>query len=162
MSDCIKQFQFAHEGRNYVARVFRDEVGIGAPWDEHDGHGPVRQASVSTKRPGERIMFQDMGTAYLYDWQAACELARKDGWNAEPHEAPNRIERAVQADFDRMRAWVNDEWYWVGVGIVAVNDEGEFSDDDSDYYANALWGIESDSPDYHREVACELTGEINA
>lgn len=163
MSDCISQFVFEHEGRRFVARVFRD-YDMGAPWKEHDGHGPVREVRARTvrsadKRPGERVLHSNGRTVWLYDWQAACEMARKDGWNTEPFDAPNRVERAVTADFERMRGWLTDAWQWVGVGIARVGEDGTFPDDDASY-APSLWGIESDSPDYHRQVAIDLTGEL--
>lgn len=127
-----------------------------APWQREDGHGPVRLAHNwrtgwrSPKFPGERILHEARGTAWFYDWQAACKLARKDGWNVEPFDAPNRIERAVQADFDRLRRWLSNDWCYVGVIVTEVSGEGY----------NALWGIESDAGDYLDEVVEELVDEL--
>lgn len=164
MSEAISQFVFAHDGKQYVARVFRDDH-MGAPWIEHDGHGPVREvrsrgARNAGKRPGERVMHSNGHTVWLYDWQAACKMARVDGWDAEPIGAPGRVARAVAADFERMQGWINDAWHWVGVGVAAVADDGTFPDDDREYYRTAVWGIESDDPEYHRSTAIELTGEF--
>lgn len=159
MNQPLDRFPFEHNGRAFTAHIYADDDST-APWQREDGHGPVRELRGSTdysnrpaKRPGERFLMWDRNWGLAYDWQAACKLARADGWNAEPYDAPHRIERAVQADFDRMRAYAEDRWSYVGVCVTPDDDE------DADPYAHVLWGIESDSPDYLREVACELADE---
>jgi len=153
---------FVHDGHRFEMRIEHDE-GMGAPWEEHDGHGPVRCVfspyASPNKRPGERLLHRDSADYWLYDWQAACRLARRDGWNAHPFDAPNRVERAVQADFDRLRGWLRGDWYRIGVCVREVADDHR-ARDDSSWYEHALWGIESDSPDYHKEVAHELAEDI--
>jgi hypothetical protein len=65
--------------------------------------------------------------------------------------------RAARADFERLRAWCNGEWSYVGVRVAALCPCcGEARESD----AESLWGIESDSGDYLREVARELSEEI--
>ncbi|MDE2202718.1 MAG: hypothetical protein KGJ38_08320 [Burkholderiaceae bacterium] len=144
---------FEHSGRRFVAEYYVDE-DMGPPWKVHDGHGPVSDWTRRDKRPGERVLCEDRGARRYYDWQAACKLARKDGWNVEPFDAPNRIERAVQADFDRLRAWCNDEWHWCGVSV-------RLDGADENFY-HALWGIESDAGGYFEEVREELADECLA
>lgn len=91
-------FIFEHKGRQFVARVHRDE-DMGVPWEEHDGHGPVRLLDRNeSKRPGEVLM----GQRYAYDWAEALVIAERDGWDSDPIGAPNRAERAVRADFERL------------------------------------------------------------
>ena len=155
----LDTFAFEHNGRAFTAHIYADDDNS-APWQREDGHGPVREvfnpspySHAIPKTPGERILTSERGRALVYDWRAACKLARADGWNAEPYDAPHRIERAVQADFDRMRTYAEGEWSYVGVCVTPDDDE------DADPYMHALWGIESDSPDYLREVACELADE---
>lgn len=58
---------------------------------------------------------------------------------------------AARADFERLRAWCLDEWHYVGVRVSLLNATGG---------SEALWGIESDSEDYIREVARELADEV--
>lgn len=87
---------------------------------------------------------------------------------------------AVKQDFERLRAWCNNDWQYVGISVVlmpdysaaieALRESGhedaadaleDLQDDAPDEnYANALWGIESDSPDYHADVARELADDI--
>jgi hypothetical protein len=88
---------------------------------------------------------------YLYDWQKACELARADGWNADPYDAPNRIERSVQADFDYLSGWINDQWSYV---IVTVTDT-------ESGYSQSLGCVET-YKDYHYKCAHDLEEELQA
>ena len=144
----------AHPGLHFRVHIESDR-DHGTPWENEDGHGPVRCINSNTaKRSGERLLNDYGGGKWLYDWQAACKLARKDGWNAEPFDAPNRIERAVQADFDRLRRFLQDDWWYVGVRVGVVTPKGVPLTDTCD-----LWGIESDCDDYIKEVAHELAAE---
>lgn len=65
---------------------------------------------------------------------------------------------AAMADFERLESWCNDGWTYCGVVVAAIAGE-EGPDWDS---AESLWGIESDSPEYHRETAVELAEELAA
>jgi hypothetical protein len=150
----LHSFQFTRNGRSFTAEIHVDD-SQDAPWDREDGHGPVRIAQGSscysnrpTKRPGERFLTRDRRWGILYDWQAACKLARAEGWTAEPYDAPGRIERAVRADFERMRSFAVGDWCYVGVTVKP--------DDDEDAEPQSLWGIESDCDDYLQECAREL------
>jgi hypothetical protein len=98
-----------------------------APWEECDGHGPVRKSSkphrdgYSDKAPGERPLNSAGRNEYqfYYNWVEAMRIAKREGWNAAPYDAPNKVLRAVQANFDYLRGWVNSEW---GYLIVTVTD----------------------------------------
>src|SRR3546814_10660545 len=78
--------------------------------------------------------------ASVYDQYRATMTARQ--WAA----------LAARSDFERMRSWCDDGWHWVGV-CVTVEREG------IKLGGASLWGIESDSPDYHVETANELVSE---
>lgn len=64
---------------------------------------------------------------------------------------------AAMADFERLRAWCADEWYWVGVTVELLDDFGDAMGE-----TESLWGIESDADEHIGEVARELAGEIIA
>ena len=81
-------------------------------------------------------------------------MARKDGGNTEPFDAPDRVHRAVQADFDYLSAWVNGDWQYVVVGICQMDDDGN-EIGDWDY----LGGVET-YRDYHHEMAREMAEEM--
>jgi hypothetical protein len=147
-----------------------------APWEEEDGHGPIREASRHgysgriAKRPEERPFSGDHWHAptYLYDWQAAMKLARAEwGISDDARAALARklgreptcgeiAEEAVRQDFQRMRGWVRDDWHYVGVVVVLVDAEGEDVDEETE----SLWGIESDAGEYLTETADDLAAEI--
>lgn len=150
---------FEHHGFRFMFALHND-ADSGPPWKNSNGHGPVREVPYnrlnahSSKRPGERILNRNPGrhdTIYAYDWQEAMKIAKRDGWRAEPYDAPNRVQRAVQADFDFFAGWVNEDWWYVGVEVTMLDE-----DDEPTKYNRSLWGIESNSPEYHAEVAREL------
>jgi hypothetical protein len=152
---------FTRGGLRFRFRTKNDEHHD-VPWDTEDGHGIVRKAKRDgstgfiVKKPGDRVLYKGGRNEYsfIYDWAGACRMAKKDGWNAEPYDAPNRIERAVQADFDRMQAYLKDDWWYVGVIVEMLDVNGDVIEKES------LWGIESDSGDYFEEVANELADEL--
>jgi hypothetical protein len=149
-------------------KIEHDET-LRAPWDEHDGHGPIREVRYSyynnevPKSPGERVMFRDHGYALLYDFAGAMEQAKRDGWGC-PHIGKAECAHlttgemracAVDADFHRMRRFAEGQWSWIGVVVTLKDDAGEEVESDS------LWGIESDT-DYYRDVAAELINGLAA
>lgn len=149
---------FEYKGRTFRVNYTYDEYAD-PPWDSECGHGPVRKSrnshgSSGDKRPGERPLNNPNRNEYqfYYDWQAACKLAREDGWNTEPFDAPNRIQRAVQADFDFLRLWLSNDWNYVGV-IVTLIDEEE------DVDSTSLWCVET-YKDHHMTLAYELAEEL--
>lgn len=62
---------------------------------------------------------------------------------------------AAEQDFQRIRAWCNDQWSYVGVVVELLDDYGDATGE-----TESLWGIESDANDYLEETAHELAGEI--
>lgn len=156
-------FDFTHEGREFRATIHADDWCHGAPWERECGHGPVRKIrNKRDKRPGEYIIggvCDSMCTAYAYDVQAAQAQALKDGWGFEGADPATMTKRqiaaeAVKRDIKHLEGWVCDHWCYIGVGVQALDAEGEPAGDE---FAHALWGIESNSDDFIRtEVAPEL------
>ena len=126
-----------------VIEIERDEH-MGAPWKECDGHGIVSEWTFRDKYPHERILCSDHSHHRFYDVRASVELALKDGWcMPAPGETKKQTAaRAVDADFEYLRAWCNDEWYWVGVVVQVFRDKQSIGGD-------SLWGIDSET--YARE-----------
>mgnify|MGYP003412973279 CR=1 FL=1 len=153
-------FDFTHDGKEFRATIHRDS-DHGSPWDNECGHGPVRTIrDKRDKRPGEYIMWDEYGTAYAYDVQAAQAQALKDGWGFEGADPATMTKRqiaaeAVKRDIKHLEGWVREEWCYIGVGVQALDAAGERE------FAQALWGIESNSDDFIRtEVAPELAGML--
>lgn len=124
--------EFTHKGHAFIARHYTDD-DMGAPWKEHDGHGPVSGfRPLETKRPGERPLgeLHRDNTTRFYDWQAAIETAKRDSWGLGPDALAELTKRlgkaptarqiraeAVQRDFDRLDGWARDDWQWIGVSV---------------------------------------------
>ena len=154
-------FTFTLEGHEFTATLHYDQ-DMGPPWKEHDGHGEVSEWMSRDKRAGELVLSSDRGSKRFYDFAGAVALARKDGWGLTPDDkaklatelgrepkAGDIAHAAAMVDFQRLQDWCEDRWHWCG--IVVTDETGETA---------SLWGIESDSPDYHQEVARELASEL--
>lgn len=186
------------DGFTLTARTRHDE-SMGAPWDEHDGHGSVTGWLARAKHPGELMLSQQGAFFRYYDYSEACHIAHRDGWGYAP--APIKVVQnsggkwhawfgdghatgcnvggfdsasdataalyasyratmtprqyaalAARADFDRLKAWCDDEWCWIGVEVVAEKAGVRLG-------GASLWGIESDAGDYLVEVTNELISE---
>lgn len=175
MRDAEYSFDFEYLGHAFRAFLVPDD-SHGRPWEESDGHGPVREVSKGwhgiEKRPGERPLYAGgrrkrplyaggrRERSHAYDWQAAMRAALADGWGTSDGRQPGETRRqyaarAVAADFEFLRAWCAGEWHYVGVCVARLDSEGEPLEDP---YSFALWGVES-CGDYSREVARELAHE---
>jgi hypothetical protein len=147
-----------------LVRSIEPDLDQRRPWEEEDGHGPVREARGQTsyswtpaKRPGELVLASERNWALFYDFQEACRIARKEAWNAEPYDVPGetprqRAAKAALANFNRLRQFCAGHWSYVGVAVVASRDDLELG-------RASLWGIEDDAGDYLDEVADELVPE---
>ena len=135
----------------YTARIEHDE-DMGAPWKEHDGHGPVSEWVSRPKAAGERVLSRDRESFRFYDFAEAVKIAKRDGWG------PGTPAEAAEKDFEAMKGWANDEWTWCGV-VVSVAYDGVMLDK----HAASLWGIDLNHPSgdnsYLLEVANELLDE---
>lgn len=152
--------KFEHNG--FTFRVHFDyDYCAEAPWEWSDGHGPVRRETkphrdgYSTKRPGERPLNRPGRNEYqfYYDWQEAIKIVKRDGWNAEPLDAANKALRAVQADFEHLSAWCNNEWQYLVVTVDLLNNDGDTIESDS-------LGMVESWKDNHCETAYELADEL--
>lgn len=146
----------------------------GAPWDEEDGHGPVREVRANytgymQKRPGERVLnYEFARRGHAYDVQEAMRIAKRDGWGvSDKTRLAFRLEHdrdmtpgevaamAVWEDSERMRRWLTDQWCYIGVVVELLDVDGDPTGE-----VESLWGVESDSDDYCDDVARELAQEI--
>lgn len=148
-------------GFTVTAKVERDDDSD-APWDREEDDCLVSDwRPKNSKRPGERVLCENRGSCRFYNWQEAIQIARKDGWDAEPYGTGTpgeRAERAVLRDFENLKAWCADEWWYVGI-ILSVEYNGKELTD----HAASLWGIECNYPgsdnSYLLEVANDLLSE---
>lgn len=159
------------EGRKFEVKRYYD-TDMGPPWKEHDGHGVIRDTYCHgrpEKKPGEVVISSNSGSHWLYDVAATTELARKDGWGlggdkeaelakklGRPPTKGEIIAEAVQRDLEHCKGWLEDRWYWIGVGVRILDKDGEPV---GGRYDHAVWGFESEG-DYWKEVAGEIANEI--
>src|SRR5262245_23356883 len=171
---------FTRGGHTFKIAIVRDD-DMGAPWKEHDGHGPVSDWRRSDKigadkSPGERVLCRDRHSYRLYDFQEAVRIARRDGWGCKHsyvydlgrrvfvsgHRTPGESAQcAAETDFDRLRRWCADDWYWIGV-VVTLADPADSADpcQCAEPEEASLFGIESDAGAYLTAVAHDLADEI--
>lgn len=165
--------EFERAGLKFRATVHHDS-DMGHPWDEHDGHGIIRDIRANSctgrpeKRAGETVIAWDRGRGWAYDVQATTKKARAERWglgDAAPLIAklgrdPTAGEvtaEAVRQDLGRMRDYLDDRWYWCGVVVELLDLDG----DPVPGMSESLWGIESDSDDdYFMETAEELADTL--
>lgn len=146
------------------------DCDLGAPWEEHDGHGVVSDWTRRDKKPGEVVIASDRGSHRFYDVAETMRLAKRDGWGLGAGDLAAfeaRIGRkatrkmivaeAVRRDCERMRQWCNDIWHWCGVIVSQLGEDGGETGEH-----RSLWGIESDDYAYHDEVAHELAEEMES
>ena len=158
-----------HNGLTFSVKTEWD-ADSGAPWEEEDGHGPVREVRANYtgymgKRPGERLLSYDFNHRGLaYDFAEAMRIAKRDGWGLAPEDMEKLVAElgrkptagevtgaAVESDFRRLSGWRNNDWYYVGVVVTLQDTDGDDTPENE-----SLWGIESDAHDYLEEIAQEL------
>lgn len=169
MSDCYETIETIKVGGlSFAVAVARDDDAT-PPWDREDGHGPVSDWRRSRdKSPGERVVSEDRGSYRFYDMREAVCIAERDAWglcdearaklSAKLGREPTKGEiraQAVENDFQRLRAWCDDEWSYVVLRVTLLDVEGE--DTDTTAYCG---GFESDYRDYILESAHVMAQEL--
>ena len=150
------------KGNKFKMELSYDDIG-GMPWEEDVRYGRVSEWTTRDKRPGEVLLCIDGRSKRYYDMQGAVKLARREGWEIEPYNTGTKGEqarRAAQADFERLRAWYDGNWWYAVLHVVMLDDEGEELDD----YRERLGGVEDGYnkkfAGYVMECAQELAQEI--
>ena len=141
---------------------FTADCNMGAPWEEHAGHGVVSDWERRNKKPGEVIIASDGGSKRFYDVAETTRIAKRDKWgvsdaNTSKMTSAQIAALAVQRDLERMRDWCNDVWHWCGVFVFPLTEDG----DELRSKTESLWGIESDAGEYFNEVISELIAQIS-
>lgn len=147
--------EFERDGFTIKARTEYDDDST-PPWSS-EGHGPVSEWTDRKKGPGERVLCSDRSHYRYYDVSEAVRIAKRDGWDAPPYgegTKGQRAARAVEADFQFLRSWCNDEWHYVGV-VLSIWKNGVQLDE----HATSVWGVEDNDSKYLRELAEEMVDE---
>jgi hypothetical protein len=147
------------EARSFRVEMFNDD-GMGKPWNEEDGHGPVSDWTRRNKKPGEIVLAVDRESRLFYDFAEAVRIARRDGWNCKPYIHPSKGAQAAAAalaDFKRLRDWYDGQWGWCGMVVTMLDEDGEPTD-----ITASLWGLCSDDDEHLDHAAYELAAECKA
>jgi hypothetical protein len=169
MANAFRTETFTHKGRQFEVSLF-DDGDNAAPWENSDGHGPVRFIRDSEPlAKGETVLCDMARGRYVYNFGQALLIASRDKWGLAPDELARLTQTlgkkpskgqiraaAVRADMHYLRGWCCDDWGYAGVCVRIIGADGEPVGGEFD---NALWGVET-SGDYWREVACDLADDI--
>lgn len=147
-----------------------DEHWQGLPWNEFDGHGIIRDVfpwGRPEKRPGERPIFSERGTTWLYDVQETMKKARAEGWRLAPEEMgklaaklkrePTKGEilaRAVALDMDYCAGWLTGRYSWCVVTARVCDADGD--EVSSDSVAGVEWDAYGDNSYAEKETARDV------
>lgn len=175
-NDAFHTEEITHAGRRFLVSLFYDDSSS-APWENGDGHGPVRFISDrESLARGEIVLHNCNRGRYVYDFGAAIVQAARDKWGLSPDslakltqrlgKKPTRAQiraQSVRDDVSYLRGWCDDDWRYCGVCVQVIGADGEPVGDKFDHAVwgveYAVWGVES-CGDYWRTVADDLASEI--
>jgi hypothetical protein len=127
--------------------------GWGAPF-----YGQTIERGVNGLRRLRSEWFTEDHHVHFSDWTDEIDhsdyAAARDAMRATM-TARQYAAAAARADYERLRAWCNDEWSYVGVIVTASRNDVELG-------SASVWGIESDAGDYLLETANELAADAIA
>lgn len=166
-SDCRYNGETALPDGRSIKVSFPHDSDHGAPWEESDGHGPIRIIrDRSDKLPGERILGGERRHLFAYDFAGAMALAKRDGWGLCDEEraklekrlghAPSAGEiraAAVEADCDFLSGWINERWSYVVIVVDLLDADGR------ELASDCLGGVESFGS-YASEQAAEMANQL--
>lgn len=92
-----------YRNREYRVEIVPDDENP-APWENEDGHGPVSEWTRRAKRPGEIAIASDRDLRRYYDFQEACNIARREGWGFLPGQLI--VDRFAHHGKRKFRAYV--------------------------------------------------------
>ena len=151
--------KFKLNGLTFLVQHIHDE-DAGTPWEREDGHGVVSAWTDRGKKPGERIIATSRNHRRYYDVRESIKIALRDGWgiSGDTSKMTKReiASAAVAEDYIRMKAWCEDEWYYLGVAVTLLDVDGNKTN-----LRDSLWGIESDADDYLDEVARDIAESLS-
>ncbi len=123
-----------------------------APWEHGDGYGIVSDWTLRNKRAGERDIASGRHHKRYYDFAGSLAKAKAEGWDAPPYRTGTKGEqavRAVEADFEFLKAWLDDEWRYEVVTVTCKETGAE----------DCCGGFET-WKDYHVEAAWQMIEQL--
>jgi hypothetical protein len=97
-----------------------DEEGEGIELEEHTRLTMMRQL----QRPSS---WNDSGL--YYDVLSSLHKAKTE-WGIDD---PVKAMEVVEKDFDYLKGWYDDDWFWLTVGVAPLDEDGDPVEDDREY-----------------------------
>ena len=120
-------------GWHYTVEFQRDD-NSGTPWGDSDCHGVISKHEHSRREyDDDWLLYSDRGSYRYYERDASLEKAIKM-WGV----APDKAMASIKADYEVLRRWYNDDWWYVGV-IVKL-----FDDENKELAEESCWDRQSD------------------
>lgn len=130
-----------YDGRKFVVETYHD-ADHGHPWEEYpDIYGVVHERGRGPLRQGERPLHARAGWLFAYDVPATLNKAADERWGPA-------IEAAIERDYQRLLAYVEERWSYVGVRVTEILSGCPSCGHERHGGTAALWGIESDDAYY--------------
>jgi len=147
-------------GNKFKVELSYDEC-CGEPWEENDGHGSVSEWTNRSKKSGELILCQDRDMKRYYDFKGAVATARVDGWGAiiEGDTPGQRAYKAAMRDYNYLRDYCRQEWWYSTVRVVLLNEADEEIEGREEYLGGVECGY-GKYDNYYMDIVQSLAGEI--
>jgi hypothetical protein len=144
------------DGFRIVATIHHD-ANADAPWTDCC-HGEVTDWVRRGKNAGEKVLNESCGSYRYYDFQGTIKRAKSEAWGCSDTEGltPKQIAtKAVERDYEALKAWCNDEWFYCGVVLSVFKDDIEIED-----HAASLWRIEANYPGSDNSYLTDVANEL--
>ena len=122
------------------------------PWEQGDCNGVVTEWTNRAKKPCERILNSDRTLHRYYDVQASMKKA-VDVWGCEKGED---AAKAVDADFEYLRQFCNNQWHYIVVCVDRLSEDGQVLSSD------ALGSVEDSNDAYVESITDEMIDSMLA
>jgi hypothetical protein len=168
---------FEYQGFSFRVTVEQD-CDMGAPWEEHDGHGIVSDWTTRDKASGERVLYSDRYSKRFYDVQGTMARAYAEGWGlsdksraalmyrlgkktgrdftVHPLTKGEIVAEAVRLDFEYCRGWCNEDWQWQWIKVELLDDDKE----PIPGFEDSIGGVEGSDDDYLVEIAYQCADNV--
>lgn len=114
---------------------FQYDMDSGPPWEQCEDHGVVGKWERGRREyDDDWLLMSDCGSYLYYNWKAGLKLAIKDGWG------PRSPMDAVKADYEYLRRWCDNKWWYVGMIVTLYDVDGN-----TILAKESCWGYESDN-----------------
>jgi len=143
----------AAHGTRFKIELSYDDYGR-EPWKEDDGHGEVSEWTNRDKRSGELVLWtEDRGGGKLfYNFAGAVRTAKKEWVSATDTETlGQRAHRAAMQDYNYLRDFCRQDWWYCILRVVLLNDDGTENED----YTECVGGFEDGHGKYNQYVMQE-------